>query len=799
MKTILPITVAGLILGGPLAAAPVALPNPDFTKGESIPKEAPSDWNLGATGARGWIYMDRLSTSQARQVYITKVAAGSPCENILQVGDVLLGVAGKAFSIDPREELGKALTAAEAKDGKLHLTRWRAGKTEAITIPMPVLGAYSATAPYNCAKSKTILDASAQSLARRMADPGYNQNAITRSLNGLGLLATGDPQYHPLIKKEAEWASNFSVEGMATWYYGYVTIFLSEYVMATGDTSVLPGLRRIALEASKGQSRVGSWGHKFALPDGRLPGYGMMNAPGAPLTIGLVLAREAGVKDPEVATAIERSNRLLKFYIGKGAVPYGDHAPFMQSHEDNGKCGMASVLFDQLGNEEGARFFSRMSTAAHGNERDCGHTGNYFNIAWAMPGVARSGPNATGAWMEEFGAWYFDLARRWDGNFTHQGPPAARGDAYKGWDATGAYLIAYGMPRKAIRLTGSKPSCTPALDADAARQVIRDGRGFSTYNGQNANLAYDQLTPDLLLERLGSWSPIVRERAGMALGRRKDMPVEPLIQLLDSPSVITQQGACTALAQFKGRAAPAIPKLRALLKTKDLWLRVKAAEALTAIGKPAMEAVPDLLQIVTNGPTPDDPRAMEQRYVIAALFNSRDGMLGRSLEGVDRNQLFAAVRAGLRNEDGRTRGCLTSVYNNLPYKEMTPLLPDIHKAILENSPSGEMFDGQIQTAGLELLSKNRVNEGIELIADYVRLQKRHGSERHIVKILDLLKPYGAHAQRAIPLLEKAAHYFENEETDFPKDGSLKKAGITREAIARIRTLTEKPELVPLGL
>lgn len=54
-------------------------------------------------------------------------------------------------------------------------------------------------------------------------------------------------------------------------------LFLSEYALATGDKSVLPGLNRLALEAAKGQSRVGSWGHGFAIPDGRLGGYGMMS------------------------------------------------------------------------------------------------------------------------------------------------------------------------------------------------------------------------------------------------------------------------------------------------------------------------------------------------------------------------------------------------------------------------------------------------------------------------------------------------------------------------------------------
>ena len=35
--------------------------------------------------------------------------------------------------------------------------------------------------------------------------------------------------------------------------------------------------------------------------------------------------------------------------------------------------------------------------------------------------TARCGPHATGAWMEEFGSWYFDLARGWDGGFLNGG------------------------------------------------------------------------------------------------------------------------------------------------------------------------------------------------------------------------------------------------------------------------------------------------------------------------------------------------------------------------------------------
>jgi hypothetical protein len=66
-------------------------------------------------------------------------------------------------------------------------------------------------------------------------------------------------------------------------------------------------------------------------------------------------------------------------------------------------------------------------------------------------------------------------------------------------------------------------------------------------------------------------------------------------------------------------------------------------------------------------------------------------MLGRSLEGVDRQALYEAVRAGLDNEDGRARGALGSVYKNLTYEEIEPLLPAIYLAVIEPAPSGIMF------------------------------------------------------------------------------------------------------------
>jgi hypothetical protein len=750
-QTLIPALAVLLAVPGPAAAAAPKgqMAMPDFTKGETIPADANHDWTLGVTGTRGWIYCEKLVTADARQIAITKVDKGSPADGILALGDVILGVGGKPFSSDPRTELGKALTVAESEagGGNLTLTRWRAGKTETVVVKLPVLGSYSATAPYDCPKSKRILEQGCQALAERVAAPSYKQNPITRSLNALALLASGNPAYVPLVKKEAQWAADYSAKEMQTWYYGYVMTLLSEYVMATGDESVMPGLRRLALEAANGQSAVGSWGHKFAEPDGRLSGYGMMNSPGLPLTISLVMARAAGVKDPALDRAIELSARLMRFYIGKGAVPYGDHHPWTQTHDDNGKCGMAAVLFNLLGEANGAEFFSRMSVASHGAERDCGHTGNFFNILWSMPGVAQSGPQATGAWMQEFGAWYFDLARRWDGTFVHQGPPEPANDKYGGWDCTGGYLLAYAMPLKKIYLTGKRPGVAPLLDTATAHDLILDGRGWSN---KDRNSAYDALSESDLMARLGSWSPTVRERAAMALVRRKGTPVPALVKMLESPRLEARYGACQALALLKGAAAPAVPALQKTLRADDLWLRVNAANALAAIGTPAMVAVPELLERLAKGPTKDDPRGMEQRFLCFAVFGE---MLKKSLDSVDRDQLRTAVAAGLRNQDGRARGEVGGIYQQLSYEDIKPLVPAIREAIVTPAPSGEMFASGIRLSGVELLAKHRIKDGMELCFQIMDIDK-WGKAARIPRCLKTIGMYGAAAKPMLPRLRQ---------------------------------------------
>ena len=786
-KLTLPLTVALLLFSfgmmpevakGQKKDAPI----PDFLKGDSIPEAAKHDWNLGPTGARGWIYSNRLETSQARQIYITSVAKGSPAERVLQPGDVILGIGNENFSFDPRTELGQAISSAEGKRGVLNLKRWRDGKTTKARIRIPALGEYSETAPFDCRKSKRIFEQGCKELATRMRENPQAGNGITRSLNALALLASGKKEYLPIVREQVKWAATFSdVQGRSLncWFYGPVNLLLAEYTLATGDKTYLPDLRRITMEIVAGQSAVGSWGHRFSRPDGRLNGYGMMNAPGLPMMVSLILARKAGVEDPLLDEAIEKSVGLIRFYAGKGSVPYGDHAPWIETHDDNGKNGISAIMFNLLEEPAIAEYFSHMSTASHGAEREMGHTGNFFNMLWAMPSVALSGPNATGAWMEEFG-WYYDLARGWEGNFRHQGPAQPKPDSYKKWDATGAYLLAYAQPLKQIYITGKKSDVIEPVDRRKAQELISAGTGYSHREKQKT---YADRSDTELLNALSSWSPVVRERAANAIARKKGISLDSIIELLESDEVNSKIGACQAIAALQGRGAKAVPKLQKTLAHPNLWLRVKSAEALAAIGDAARPAIPQLLGMLIEDDPQADPRGMQQRYLCFALFDQRKGLLNRSMEGVDRDLLYLAVRKGLENEDGRARGTIKSVYRNLSYEEIKPLLPAIHQAVVESAPSGMMFADGIRISGLEILAKHQIEEGMQLCLDVIE-PDRWGQGKRIPKCLKTLQVYGAAAKPLLPQLKELG-------TQFKKDDHLQ---LLQQTIEKIESDPNSPEL-----
>jgi len=532
-------------------------------------------------------------------------------------------------------------------------------------------------------------------------------------------------------------------------------MFLAEYYLATGDKSILPGLKRLTMEAARGQSTVGTWGHRFARPNGNCNGYGCMNQPGLSLAISMVLARQAGINDPILNRAIAKAASFLRWYVDKGAIPYGDHQPW-PGHEDNGKCSSAAVLFDLLGDREAAGFFAKMSTAAY-DERERGHTGNFFNVLWALPGVSRCGPLATGAYMKEQ-AWYYDLARDWQGRFAYQGSPPGEEEHHKytRWDCTGAYLLAYALPLKSLYLTGRKPCSVPPLNRGQVEEVIAAGRDYFTARKGNG---YEGRTTEQLLAGLSSWSPAVRKRSAQALGRREGNFTPTLLKMLASSDREARYGACEALGCLGPRADAAAPQLRALLKDRDPWLQSLACKALPALGPKARKAsVPDLLTMAARS-NPADPRRMAQRAACTALFSRYPGsreprsILANSLECVDRRLLYPAIQSVLENDDGAARGSLGRIYGKLTDRDLVTLMPAIIKAIDQLAPSNEMFGDGIRLAGLDLVSRLHIREGIPLCVSVIELD-RWGQGRRLQKCLECLVRYGAHAKKVLPQLRQ---------------------------------------------
>ena len=753
--------IAGwLVSATPVSAAPRGkqnAPPPDLTQGGTPSNQ--HRWTLGATGARGWVWTRYAGggseSTDARQILITDVATGSPADGVLAPGDVVTGVDGRAFEGDARRLFARAVTEAERETsgGLLKLLRWRAGTTGSVELKLPVLGTYAAAAPYGCDKSKKIFEQGCAAIATRgfTNEQGVVQVSIEHDLNALALLASGRESYRPLL---ADYAARVAEcrpgPGFPeSWEYAYNTLFLAEYALATRDEAVMAGLRRAALAIARGQSGVGTWGHRFAQPNGNLYGYGCMNQTGIPLTLAMVLAREAGVQDPDLDRAIAKGSGFLRQWVDRGAIPYGDHEPWPW-HDDNGKCSGAAVLFDLLGDREATGFYARMGTAAY-DERESGHTGNLFNIVWALPGVSRCGPAATAAYFRET-SWYYDLARGWDGRLPHVGFPGE--SSYDGMDCTGGYLLGYALPLESLFLTGRRKSAVPALSAAEVDETIAAGRDF-TFHDAARNEWYAERDTKQLLAGLASWSPALRKRSAQGISRRDGDFLPPILALLDGPDRNGRLGACEALACLGPRADAAAPQVRALLVGQDLALARLAARALPAMGPEVRAAaVPDLLRAATRQ-DPADPRRRLVAEVAKALFAPMPGgngpkpILATSLDGVDRPTLHAAIKEVLANEDGLVRGLVAGIYPLLTAEDVKALLPEIVAATRRNAPSGEMFRFGIRWAGLELLARHRIREGMEICVDMLN-EYEWGAEQ--ARCLAPLAQYGGAAREVVPRL-----------------------------------------------
>ena len=800
--------------------SPLSAQVPDLTKdSQSIDRKL--TYNLGATGLRGWIYTkaaNNLDAAQgrttlaSRQILVTHVGAASPADGVVKVDDVILGVEGRLFNDDARKSFAMAIQEAEteAKGGVLKLTVSRGGAVQELSIKLAVLGTYSDTAPWDCAKSKRIFEKACEVLDQEKLTGGW-----TGSIQGLALLATGNPAYLPKLKDLARTLSKPEVDPDkkpdgaiwgSTWDLGHRNLFLCEYFLITHDQEVIPTIEKNALSLSRGQSMYGTFGHGYAgltkegKFNGSVPPYGPVNMAGLPANLSLVLAKKCGVKSPELDQAIARAAGFFGYFTDKGAIPYGEHEPWPY-HENNGKNSITAVMFSAMGNKpKEAKFFAQMATAGYAS-REYGHTGQGFSYLWSALGAAVGGPEAAAAFFRK-ASWHYDLVRRSDGSFTYDGGeqygPGKTDDdtyygksSYNGLSPAATYVLTYSLPLRKLIITGRDADQSGWLDKKEAAATAAAGR---------FDLDRRDMSVEELLVAFSCWSPIVRSWAAEELSKRPESKtmISGLIKLADGRDPHQIQGACETLGLLN--APEALPVLLKQLSNPDRWVRYKAAAAIKKMGgnaKPALEGVLKALVLTAEPSTPiswEDPVQIAHGQLAAAVF---PGPLKDDLNQVEPKLRYSAIRSVSMNPDGMARATLENYFKNqLTQEDVIALAPVILAAVESPSPADTMFNNSIRMAGLKALTKYYFKEGIAAAVGLAKTQGGHGSETRTGEIMKIIAGYGAAAKPYIPALKEVIVMFnrDTERKEFPPSLNKDRVGAVEDAIRSIETATTQPEL-----
>ena len=814
--------IAALAIGASAAAAARSARSdntpPDLTKGETTGVNRRGTYNLGATGLRGWIYtkpatyLDSLqgrTTAASRQIMVTHVGAKSPADGVMKVDDVILGAGGKLFSDDARKSIAYAIQEAEkqANGGILKLNIWRAGKTEQVQLKLRVMGTYSDTAPYKCPKSQRIFDEACKVLEKEPLE-----NSWCGMVNGLALMATGNPEYMPRVRDFAHKVGPTTLklelkDGMVIWDWGYRNLFLCEYYLLTGDKEVRHAINEYTVTLAKGQGMYGTFGHGISrlTADGKLhgsiPPYGPVNMAGLPANLSIIMGSKCGVRDPEVAPAIERASKFFGYFVDKGAIPYGEHEPWPY-HENNGKNSISALLFGIQGNRvREAQFFAKMATAGY-RSRECGHTGQGFSYLWGALGANVGGPAAAAAFFKE-ASWHLDLVRRCDGSFTYDGGeqygPGSTDDntyygksSYDGLSPTASYVLTYSLPLKKLVITGRDANPANLLSKEEVVDAVASGR-FDTDR--------KEMTPKQLVAAFSDWSPIVRGWAAEELARRPEAKamVPQLIAMAAGKDAHICQGACEALGYIK--SAEAMPVLIRQLSNNDRWARYKAAKAIRNMGGEARPALPAILKAVADTAEPlkpiawADPVQISNGQLAAALFQ---GPLADALRQADPKLLYAAVRAVAGNPDGMARATLRGFFENrLTLADMEALAPDILTAVKTPCPADTMFGNEIRMGAFRALTKYHYKEGIEAGVIFAKTQGGHGSESRTGEIMKEIMSYGKAAREAVPGLKELIVALNDQckRGEYPA-GELnnRRVGAVEDAIKAIEAAKDQPKL-----
>jgi len=391
---------------------------------------------------------------------VRTVKAGSPAEGKLLEGDVIYSANGKLLGEKAWEVMADAITQSETRAGagKLVLGVRRGSRNIDVEVTLEIMGEFSSTAPYDCAKTEKII----KDLEQWVLDQGAGAGFL--NTDALFMLATGNPElqgyvrrivYGFLDKKIQEGPLDGTKAGKS-WQNSAEAILLGEYFMATGDRTVLPHLKYVCHRLSATQHKEeGGWRHNF--PGGAH--YGLIPNAGIPGVMGMYFATQAGVMIDMDSYALG-----LKHFREKkaetGFLIYGlsgcerpvpnpfDPEDFATGRLDsyNGGLSAAGILMRFSGEYRAAHLCSLISAHAWNNTFG-GHGGNFWNNFWTPIGAHDHGKKAFINFWKNY-SWYRELNRMYDGSII-------QGEDGKSAAGCGVALVA---PRQRIQITGAPRS-----------------------------------------------------------------------------------------------------------------------------------------------------------------------------------------------------------------------------------------------------------------------------------------------------------------------------------------------------
>jgi len=312
----------------------LALLLPERSSGWDMKKNGFRDYPMGVLDGTA-----RVEIGKPDFVVTTLNRAGIGAAGGLKVGDHIIAAGGVRFPEYDNDMLsggkggpkglGDALNEA-LEYGKLELTVLRGGQEVKLSISVPRWGRLSDKWPlddsrrvqdFRKAVCKYINEELVEKIGESRSTPAAN---FVSSAMGLALLASGEPKYKSTLKTLAD---SLVEQGdfHSNWECFFTGIFLSEYYLATKDTSVKDRIQKDVTLLESRMNEKGYIGHGGAYPEGMYGHEAGFN----PIQSGslwfMALAQKCGAKVNR--TLWEANVASLERSSGKdGAVGYSNWA-----------------------------------------------------------------------------------------------------------------------------------------------------------------------------------------------------------------------------------------------------------------------------------------------------------------------------------------------------------------------------------------------------------------------------------------------------------------------------------------